>query len=105
MVLEGISTNKSEPVEVSGHVAISDNGEAAKIFYSVFFTSIPYTLQEDVESDGNHLSSGDFMCNTSYTYHGFPKLCFYVEPCKRHKSSVFLMRPVPITNLDINYFT
>ena len=56
-------TNKEELGKTNGYSAISFNDEAANNFYIVQFTSIPYTLQDDVEWDGNKLSSGDLFLN------------------------------------------
>ena len=47
-------------------------------------TSVPYTLQEDVESDGNQLASGDLVCNEIYTSTGLQKPLFYVDPYKNN---------------------
>ena len=52
---------------MNGCGAISANNEAANMFFIVCFTSVPYTLQEDVESYGNKLASGDLVCNVIYT--------------------------------------
>ena len=52
-ILSGISTNKSELVQVNGYDDIYANDEAAHNVYILRFTSVPYTLQEDVELDGN----------------------------------------------------
>ena len=35
-------------------------------FYIAWFAPVLYTLQEDVESDGNQLSSGELVCNDIY---------------------------------------
>ena len=44
------------------------------IVFVVSFTSVPYTLEEDVESDGNQLAYNDPVFNSIYTSH------------RRHKS-------------------
>ena len=44
-VLAGMSTNMKELVEVNGWDDISSNDEDENIFYIVFFTYVPYTLQ------------------------------------------------------------
>ena len=54
-----MSNNRADFVKVNGYGAIAANGESANTFYVVCFTYIPLTLQEDVESDGNQLTSGD----------------------------------------------
>ena len=71
-----MSTNKSELVKVNGCGDISANYEASNKFYIVHFTSVPDTLQEDVESYGNQFSSGDFVCNVIYTSHGWHRSSF-----------------------------
>ena len=85
MIIEVISTNKSEISEVNGYGAISPNDEVANNFYIVHFIFFPYTIQEDVESDGNKLSSGDLVCNVIYKYPGRHKSCLYVNSCKKQK--------------------
>ena len=52
---------------MNGYVAIAANDEAANNFDISRFTSVPYTLQENLESDGNQLASGDLVCNVIYT--------------------------------------
>ena len=51
---------------MNGYVAIAANDEAANNFDISRFTSVPYTLQEDLESDGNQLASGEIVCNKIY---------------------------------------
>ena len=70
---------------MNGNGAISDNDEAANNFYIVFFTSVPYTLQEYVESYGIQLASGYLVCNAIYTSPGRNKSRFYVKPQKKQK--------------------
>ena len=67
LIIPGMSTNKAEIVKVNGYGDIADNYEAENNFYIVRFTYVPYALQEDVESDGNQLASGDLVCNVIYT--------------------------------------
>ena len=55
--------NKVEPVQGNEYGAISSNDQAANTFYIVRFTYVPYTFQEDVESDVNKLASGDLVFN------------------------------------------
>ena len=55
---------------MNGYGDISANDKAANIFYIIHFTSVPYTLQEDVESDGNQLESGGLVFNAIYTFPG-----------------------------------
>ena len=61
LILAGIATNKTEIFQLNGYGTISINDRPANIFYIVFFLSFPYTLQEDVKSDGNRLASGDLV--------------------------------------------
>ena len=70
LILAGMLTNEVELVQVNGYDAISANDETANNFYIVCFTSVPYTLQEDVESDVNQLESGDPVCNAIYASTG-----------------------------------
>ena len=51
LILEGMPTNKSELDEVNGYGAIAANHEATNSFHIACFASVPYTPQEDVESD------------------------------------------------------
>ena len=46
-ILSGISTNKSELIEVNGYIDIAVNYESANNFWVLCFTYVPYTLQED----------------------------------------------------------
>ena len=82
-----MSTNNIELFKLDGYGAIAANDEAANNFYIVLFTPIPYTLQEDLESDGNKLAFDYLVCNSIYTYHG------------RNKSR-FMMRHVKDKNCD-----
>ena len=41
--------------------AISEKDEDKNIFYIVRFIYVTYTLQKDMESDGNTLASGDLV--------------------------------------------
>ena len=52
-----MSTNKAELVEVDGYGAPAANNEYANSSYLFRFKSVPYTPQEDMESDGNKLSA------------------------------------------------
>ena len=70
--------------------------------FTIWF-SVPYTLQEDVESDGNQLSYGDLVCNTIYTSTGWHKSHFYVEPYIFLKS--VSMNTVPIKDIDVKVWT
>ena len=56
-----MSNNKEELVKLNGYGAIAENDEAKNNVYIVCFTSVPYTLQEYVESDGNKLSSVELV--------------------------------------------
>ena len=88
-----------------GYGAIAANDEAANNFYMVHFTSVPYILQENVVSDRNKLSSGDLVCNTIYTYPGWHKSRFYVDPFTRQKNMTVSMNTVSIPNLDVRVWT
>ena len=80
---------------------ISSNDEAAKTNCIVLFTYVLYTLQKDINSDGNQLASGELFCNSIYTSPRQPKSHFYAEPCKRQESVTVSMRTVAILNLEI----
>ena len=84
---------------MNGNGAISDNDEAANNPYIFFFTSVPYTLREDVESDGIQVASGYLGCNAIYTSPWRHNSHFYVKPQK--KSVTVSMRTVAIPNLDV----
>ena len=71
---------------MKGGGVIYANGVAANNVYIFHFTSVPYTRQEDVESDGSQFESGDLVCNTIYTSPGRNNYFFYVKPCKRQKT-------------------
>ena len=58
-----MSNNKAELVKFNGYGSVSANDEAANMFYISWFTSVPYTLQEYVESDGNQLAYSDLVFN------------------------------------------
>ena len=64
---------------MNGYGAISDNYEAANIFYIVRFTSVPYILQEDVRSYGNQLVSSYLVFNAIYASPGWYKSQFYAN--------------------------
>ena len=64
-----------------------------------FFTYVPYTLREDVESDGIQVASGYLGCNAIYTSPWRHNSHFYVKPQK--KSVTVSMRTVAIPNLDV----
>ena len=100
-----MSNNKSELVKVNGHGAISVNYEAANKLYTVFFIYVPYTLQEDVESDGNQLASGELFCSAIYTSPERHKSRFYFVPFKIKKSVTLSMNTVGIPNLYIKVWT
>ena len=46
---------------MNGYGDISANDEAANNLYICCFTFLPYTIQEDVESNGNKLTSGELV--------------------------------------------
>ena len=100
-----ISINKAELVEANGYGAIYANDEAANILYIVRFTSLPYTIQEYMESDGNKLASGDLVCNTIYKYTEWHKSRFNAEPCKKQKNETVSMKKVSITDIDVKFWT
>ena len=64
---------------MNGCGAIADNEEAKNNSYIVGFTSVPYTILEYLESDVNQLPSGEFVCNSIYTYPGRHKSRFHVD--------------------------
>ena len=70
LFIAGIQTNKVELVQVNVYGAIDAIDEAVNNFYIFFFTSLPHTLQEDVESYGNQLASSGLVCNAIYIYPG-----------------------------------
>ena len=70
---------------MNGYGAIAANEKAEIIFYIACFTSVPYPLQEYVESGGNQLTSGGPVWNTIYTSFGRQKSRFYVVPYKKQK--------------------
>ena len=71
---------------MNGYSVIASNDKSANNFYTFLFTSIPYKPQEDVESDGNKLESGELVCNEIYTSSGRHKPSFYVNKCKIQKT-------------------
>ena len=77
-----MSTNKTELVNENGYGAIDVTDEATNKFYVIRFTSVPYRLQDDVESYGNQLASGEFVFNAIYKFLGWHKSQFYVDPYK-----------------------
>ena len=58
---------------MNGYGAISANDEAANNFYIFSFASVLYTIQEDMELDGNQLAPGELVCNAIYKYPGHNK--------------------------------
>ena len=68
-----MSNNKAELFQVNGYGDIASNNEAANIFYIFCFTDVKYKIQEDVESCGNKLESGEPVFNETYTYNGWHK--------------------------------
>ena len=48
LIIAVMSTNKEELVEVNGYGDKAANEEAADKFCTVYFTYIPYTIQENV---------------------------------------------------------
>ena len=50
-VITGMTNNKTYLVEVDGYGAIYANDQTENKFYIVMFTSVTYTLQENIESD------------------------------------------------------
>ena len=56
--------------------AIAANDEDVNILYVVSFISVAYKIQEDVESYGNQLASGDLYFNEIYTHPGRHKSLF-----------------------------
>ena len=61
LIIAGILTNKEELVQVNWYDAIATNDETENNLYIVRFTYVPYIIQEDVETDGNQLASGDLV--------------------------------------------
>ena len=61
-----MSTNKVELVELGGYGAIAADDESANDLLWFCFVSVIYILQEDMESDGNQLTSGDLFFNDIY---------------------------------------
>ena len=53
---------------MNGYGYKSANDETENTLYIVCFTPVPYTLQEDMESDGNQFSYGDLIVNAIYIY-------------------------------------
>ena len=88
---------------MDGYGVIAANDEAENNVYIVFCQYLPYTLQEDVESYGNQLTSGDLVCDAIYTSPVWNKLKFYFDPYK--KSVTVSMNTVDIKNLDVNVWT
>ena len=68
---------------MKGYAAISANNEATNIFYIACFTSVPYTHQENVESDGNILACGGLVCKAIYTSIGWHKIGFLSSYLKK----------------------
>ena len=79
LIIAGILTNKEELVQVNGYGPIATNDETENNLYIVRFTYVPYIIQEDVETDGNQLASGDLVWNEIYIYLGSNKPIFYVD--------------------------
>ena len=75
------------------------------VFYVVLFISVPYTLQEDVQSYGTQLSYVYLVSNSIYKSLGRNKSHFYGELCKRQKFVTVLMKTVSIPNLEVKVWT
>ena len=76
------------------HGAIADNDETINNFNISHFTPVPYTLQEDVDSDGNQLAYGDLVYDSIYTSPIQPKPCFFVEACIRGSVRTQVIRKI-----------
>ena len=85
--------------------AISENYETVNDFNIVIFKYVPYTIQEDVEPDGNKLAYSDLFCNTIYTYTVWHKSFFYVDPYIRQTTVTMSMKTVAIPNTEIKVWT
>ena len=85
-ILAVMLTIKEELVNVNGYGDIDTNDEAAhNVHIFCFALSVPYTLQEDVESDENQLAYGDLFCDAIYTSPGQYKSRFNLETFTRKK--------------------
>ena len=90
---------------MNGYSAIFANNKDANNFCIIWFTPVIYTLQEDVESDGNALGSSDPVCNSVYRSTGCSISSFYVDQFERQKSMIASTRTVATPNIDIKICT
>ena len=89
---------------MNGYGAIYSNYES-EFFYTVNFASVTYTLQEYVESDGNELVSGDFVCNAIYIHLTDGINLVYISSYEKEKIVTVSMRTLAIPNIDIKVWT
>ena len=83
--------------------AISDKGEAID-FYVVKFKSFLYTLQEDMEPDGNNLASINFSVMV-FTHNLVDQIYICYWSINKNKYMVVLTRTVAVTNIGVEFWT
>ena len=71
------------------------------MYLNVFFASEQYTLQEDVQPDGNKCVYCEPVSKQIYASPGHHKSYFCVNQCKRQKSVTLSTMTFDIPNIDV----
>jgi hypothetical protein len=104
-ILTSIASNIAATVAESSYGAVNTEDPQTDGFYIVKFISSPYTLQNDVEVNGDRISSGTLVCDAEYLSPAFKGSNWYVTPIGNIVSVVVEMSKVLISNIDVELAT
>ena len=85
--------------------AVNTNDPKAKGFYIVKFTSLPYTLQENIKVDNDLIKEGSLVCEAEYMSPAQEGSLWYLIPKEGTISTAVDMGKVLIARLSVSVIT
>jgi hypothetical protein len=106
IVLDGIGTMMSELVRVGHFGAFMTDDPDADGYYLVNWTSVPYTLQEEIELDEYtppiRIAKGELVCDAAYWYKVPRAKLWYTRPRPGDATTTIRMRQVIAADMALS---
>ena len=105
-ILTSVASNIAATITANSYGAMNADDPKTDGFYIIQFTSPPYTLQNDIEVNGDKITSGNLVCDAEYLSPAQKGSNWYVTPSKNDVLHVVIeMSKVLVTNIPINIVT
>jgi hypothetical protein len=104
-ILSSIASNIAATITERSYGAVNTIDPNTQGFYIVKFMSTPYSLQQDMNVNGDCISSGELVCDAEYLSPAQLGSLWYVTPDEDTMPIVVEMSKVLVCNLAVNIVT